>query len=129
MAASRLIIVMGALILVPGAGFAAPSFLDTMTATVSGTSFEELKLSAKHYIGSGDAKKDYVTAFYWAEKAAYRGMADAQYLLGSFYRDGTGVTANIDMAKRWLLMASKQGHEEAQIQLSKLLDGEPYDQT
>ncbi len=61
--------------------------------------------------------------------ASYFGDADAQYLLGKMYLDGTGVSRDARNAGRWLTLAAQKGQFEAQARLGELLfrgdDGVP----
>ncbi len=61
--------------------------------------------------------------------ASYFGDADAQFLLGKMYLDGTGVERDARNAGRWLTLASQKGQYEAQALLGELLfkgdDGVP----
>lgn len=55
------------------------------------------------------------------QKKAEDGDAEAQYALGVFYCIGGGVTQNIATGEKWIRKAAEQGHEIAQIRLSKFL--------
>ena len=45
--------------------------------------------------------------------AAQDGSAEAMYLLGRCYQDGTGVERDINKAEQWMKKAAEQGHAEA----------------
>src|SRR5262245_47654635 len=70
----------------------------------------------------GRTASDYIAAHagerlpLWRE-AAEAGIAEAQWLLGGCYRDGNGVTADIDEALRWYRLAADQGEPKAQVNL------------
>ena len=51
------------------------------------------------------------------EKVANQGNANAQFVLGSFYLLGTGVSKDYEKAVFWLEKAANQGHAEAQFSL------------
>ena len=65
-------------------------------------------------------KKDYEKAAYWFEKAAEQGLADAQLRLAFMYKDGEGVTANMDKALYWAEKAAMQGFDLAQTETGVL---------
>ena len=52
---------------------------------------------------------------------AKSGLADAQYRLALFYRDGINVEENNDLYKNWLELAANQGHVKAQVELADLI--------
>ena len=51
------------------------------------------------------------------QKLAERGDADAQWLMGVRYHDGTGVPQDDSMAMQWFLRAAEQGQVDAQAHL------------
>ena len=53
----------------------------------------------------------------WYRKAAERGVASAQFLLGMSYADGKGVAEDDAEAVRWYRKAAEQGLAEAQFNL------------
>ncbi len=53
-------------------------------------------------------------------RAATRGEAEAQYLLGLLYRNGEGVSQDFEVAFNWHLAAAEQQHALAQFALSDL---------
>ena len=57
---------------------------------------------------------DAVTLF---GQAAIKNHAGAQYYLGIFYDDGTGVKQDPIEAQKWFKKAAKQGHKEAKFRL------------
>ena len=46
--------------------------------------------------------------------AAEKGFDKAQYNLGKRYRDGKGVSRNLELSAKWFLAAAEQGHVRAQ---------------
>jgi TPR repeat protein len=64
-------------------------------------------------------------AFSMFRHYAERGDAEAQYVLGTLYYDGTGVTQDFKQAAKWIQIAAEQGRTEAQLALGNLyFDGE-----
>ncbi len=53
--------------------------------------------------------------------AAKHGYADAQYNLGLCYYSGQGFAQNLTVAKKWLKLATQQGHVDASVWLMKVL--------
>ena len=62
--------------------------------------------------------EDYHAAAMSFSLAAQDGNAEAQFLLGKCYLDGTGVEQNFDKAMKWLKMAVDQGVAEAKTIIS-----------
>eukprot|EP00698_Gefionella_okellyi_P017767 TRINITY_DN5244_c0_g1_i1.p1 TRINITY_DN5244_c0_g1~~TRINITY_DN5244_c0_g1_i1.p1 ORF type:complete len:191 (-),score=31.89 TRINITY_DN5244_c0_g1_i1:69-599(-) len=56
---------------------------------------------------------DLARSFQLYRHAAEQGYAAAQYPLGWMYERGTGVTHDLEQAKRWMQVAADQGNEEA----------------
>lgn len=54
------------------------------------------------------------------KKAAEKGYAEAQYLLGDCYKNGLWVEQDSTEAVKWFRKAAGQGYEAAQDKLSKL---------
>ena len=54
-------------------------------------------------------------------QAADKGFAEAQYTLGNFYEDGTGVMQDYAEAMRWYRLAAAQGHRGRAEQYRPLL--------
>jgi ABC-2 type transport system ATP-binding protein len=52
---------------------------------------------------------------------AKSGMADAQYRLALFYKEGLFVEQNEDSYRYWLELAAEQGHIKAQVEMGDLL--------
>ena len=72
--------------------------------------------------------EDYHEAALSFALAAQEGNAEAMYLLGKCYREGTGVERNIDKAEKWMKEAADQGHAEAKAFL-KRYDGPVEEKT
>jgi TPR repeat protein len=79
-------------------------------------------------VGAGDYEEgwkaylqdDWVTAFAMFKNAADKGHAPAQYMVGSMYLHGKGVSSDDGQAVNWYLKAAEQGHSDAQISLAML---------
>ena len=71
--------------------------------------------------------KDYnrqVEAVEWYLQSAKNGNANSQYWLGVMYLDGSGITEDDDEALKWLDLAAKQGHKEAEQLLNHLIESD-----
>ena len=62
--------------------------------------------------------KDAIERMVELRKRAYQGQMDAQYNLGCFYYEGTGVEKNAELAVKWFEQSANQGHMEAQCSLA-----------
>ena len=56
----------------------------------------------------------------WYSRAANRGHAEAQTLLGSLYHEGNRIPTNYIEAFKWYKLAAEQGHPHAQYTLATL---------
>ena len=65
---------------------------------------------------------EHAELFHYAMLAAEQGLTDAEGLVGQAYKDGIGVEADIDEAKRWLAKASAKGHKIAGQELIRIRD-------
>ena len=52
-------------------------------------------------------------AFFWYQRSAYQGYAEAMYSLASCYERGYGCEKDENKAGKWYYNASLKGHEEA----------------
>lgn len=65
----------------------------------------------------------------WADSAANlralaeQGDAEAQFVLGTMYRDGQGVEKNLEETLKWWEMAAELGHVDAQFALGNIYSG------
>jgi TPR repeat protein len=59
-------------------------------------------------------------AFYWLQKAAEKGDANAQWMVGDMLFSGRGVAQDNVAAYSWLTLASEQVHSQASLKLSQL---------
>lgn len=53
---------------------------------------------------------------------AESGLADAQYKLAHFYRDGGEIEKNLQLYELWLEKSAEQGHADAQAELAGILN-------
>ena len=60
-----------------------------------------------------EKKQDYNKAFYWYNKAAENGNAEAQFYLGYYYAKGLSVTKDMQKAHYWMQKAADQDDEAA----------------
>jgi len=59
---------------------------------------------------------------YWFQRSANRGYAEAERVIGWWYRDGIGVTKDLQAARTWLLKAAQQGNADSQNKLGFLYE-------
>lgn len=83
-----------------------------VSSSIYATSFEE---GMKAYEAS-----DYQSALQVWLPLAELGDADAQFLLGTMYDNGTGVTQDYNQAIKWYTLAAKQADSDAQTNLAYL---------
>jgi len=63
---------------------------------------------------------DFKTALAEWTPLAEQGNADAQYNLGTLYRNGRGVLVNHETAFKWFWLAAEQESAEAQFNLAQM---------
>lgn len=76
-------------------------------------------LGALHLKGIGGAKKNYIEARYWLERAAKNESPYAQYALSTIYLKGLGVPQDIKKWDYWLKKAALNGEKSAQLLMGK----------
>jgi len=59
-------------------------------------------------------------AFYWLQKAAEKGDAHAQWMIGNMLYNGQGVSQDSIAAYSWLTLASEQLHLQASLKLNQV---------
>src|SRR5436853_285534 len=59
-------------------------------------------------------------AAHWYREAANHGDVGAQYILGSMYEKGDGVSADLRLARYWYAAAARQGDEAAPAKLKDI---------
>ena len=70
---------------------------------------EQYDLAGKYY-----GLQEYLEAEKWYRKSAEQGYAESQYMLGTMYQYGWGVTKNNTEAIDWYKKAAKLGNKESQ---------------
>ncbi|MGC8605144.1 MAG: tetratricopeptide repeat protein [Desulfomonilaceae bacterium] len=80
---------------------------------------EDLKTGLKYYKGAG-VKQDYQEAFKWFQKAADKGDANAQCIIGRMFAHGIGVTQDKTEAFKWFQKAADQGDADAQFIIGQM---------
>jgi len=126
------IIILGALLVVPGCGSGtSQQQVDAAEghAAFERREFEEAFEILEPYAEAGDAgaefkigfmylhgrgaNRDYGLAVEWLEKAGEQGHAEAQYNMAMNYNLGRGVAEDLVQAHMWATMASAQGYRAA----------------
>ena len=69
------------------------------------------------YMHGFGVAKDAAEGFRWAMRAAERGHAPSQTLVGECYLEGRGVEADVERGETWLYRAARQGNARAQMLL------------
>ena len=77
-------------------------------------------LGEMYYKGLGRSKDDKKAFEYYKKYADLTKDLDAQFMVGYMYSKGEGVKQNNGEAKKWLVLATKQGHEGAKTKLKEL---------
>ena len=72
-----------------------------------------LRLGLFHRDGRGGLEKSRTEARRFLERAAFRGLAEAQYQLACLLVDDTEAEADHSMAEDWFRRAARQGHPKA----------------
>jgi len=81
----------------------------------------ELALSGWYLTGAeGILPQSDQEAFLWAQKAAQKGLAKAEFAVGYYIETGIGTGKDVQEAKRWYLRAAEQGQKRAMARLAEL---------
>jgi TPR repeat protein len=81
----------------------------------------ELALSGWYLTGAeGVIEQNDAEAFRWAQFAAEKNLARAEFALGHYYEKGIGVKADIEQAKYWYNRASLGGSERAKLRMKNM---------
>ncbi|KAK0554985.1 hypothetical protein OC846_001842 [Tilletia horrida] len=64
-------------------------------------------------------------AFVFADKAARKGLASAEFALGYYFEVGVGTEKNLDSAKKWYRKAASHGSTDAKERLDELAKPQP----
>ena len=67
-----------------------------------------------------DSKKPLVDLLFWCTKAAEKGDANAQWIMGGLYDRGLGVTESRSDAFKWYRKSAENGHAEAQFKIGQM---------
>ncbi len=67
-------------------------------------------------------RKDYKKAYDLFMQAHKEGSTDAAYYLAAVYANAYGVEKDLELAKKWYLIAAKEGHNKAQYELGVLFN-------
>jgi TPR repeat protein len=85
-----------------------------------GDPLAQLRVAVGHALGEFGLEKDEALANHWYRQAAEQGLAMAQYLLGTRYARGAGVTRDDGQAFHWYQRAAAQKLPKAQLLLGTL---------
>ena len=98
-----------------------PSLIDSITrAALSGDPEAQYDLCWAYWDGN-DIKRDIKKSYYWCQKAADNGIAEAQYYIGLAYAAGQyGYPYDLGKAHEWLSRAASQGLNQAKIILKEV---------
>jgi len=90
-------------------------------ASQQGEDDADMALSKWFLCGAdGYFEKDEHLAFTFAEKAARKGLATAEFAMGYYHEVGVGCAADVIVAREWYVRASKHGNADASERLSAL---------
>ncbi|EED81353.1 predicted protein [Postia placenta Mad-698-R] len=90
-------------------------------ASAQGELEADMALSKWFLCGSEDAfAKDEVLAYEYAERAARRGLASAQFAMGYYTEVGIGCAKDVATARKWYTPAAQQGNTDASDRLKAL---------
>ena len=78
---------------------------------------EEVKALSRD---SKQSQKPLVDLLFWCTKAAEKGDANSQWILGGLYERGLGVAESPADAFKWYKSAAEAGHVEAQFRLGQM---------
>lgn len=98
-------------------------FLNTIKVTTPASSAILIDASAEECYRRGQQSfetKNYEKAMKWYLKAADKGSAAAQYMLGTIYDKGLGVSQDNAKAVEWYRKAAEQGVEDAKNALERI---------
>ncbi len=74
-------------------------------------------------IRGGAVLRSYTDGASLVQRAAYRGLAEAQFELALLHRSGSGVEQSVKEEFIWLAIAASQGHPYAVIELDMMISG------
>ena len=82
---------------------------DLLKKAESGDVAAMIKVATLYQATDEGLSQDFKKAFFWAEKAANKGNAEAMGLVGSLYSRGDGVEKSQEKAFEWSLKAAQKG--------------------
>ena len=78
----------------------------------------QYELGICYHTGENGFSVDRVEGAKWIRRAADKGLADAQNVLGRYYQAGWGVGQNDEEAAKWFHLAAEQGSADAEYNLA-----------
>lgn len=93
-------------------------------AAKGGDATAQYTLGQHYLVGKAPLVVNPAQAVVWLTRAAERQHADAQYEIGTFYRDGTHVARDPVLARKWLAKAAAQGHVKAKVAVQDIIRAE-----
>lgn len=90
-------------------------------AAVQGSLEAIFNLGKGYLLGHTVFDKDVSRGFLYMKEAAEKGLAEAQFMLGSLYHDGVGCKLDLNESIRWLDKAVQQDHKKATTMLGDML--------
>ncbi|CAJ0758703.1 4595_t:CDS:2 [Entrophospora sp. SA101] len=98
-------------------------------ASEMGEEKADLALSRWYLCGAkGCFDPDEALAYEHAEKAASKGIAEAEFMMGYFYDMGIHVPANAQIANEWFTKAAEKGNEDAKKRLDKGITDKDFEE-
>nr|CAG8559708.1 15383_t:CDS:2 [Entrophospora candida] len=98
-------------------------------ASEMGEEKADLALSRWYLCGAkGCFDPDEALAYEHAEKAASKGIAEAEFMMGYFYDVGIHVPANAQIANEWFTKAAEKGNEDAKKRLDKGITNKDFEE-
>ena len=79
-------------------------------------------MGSRNFTGRG-VLQNYVEAAKWFRLSADQDNADAQYFLGTMYRNGQGVAKDEVEAEKWFRLSAERGNADAQFNLGYIYHG------
>ena len=93
-------------------------------AAKGGDAAAQYALGRSYFTGKAPLAVNPAQALVWLTRAANQQHADAQYEVGTFYKEGTHVPRDLGLAKKWLAQAAAQSHVKAKVALQDIIRNE-----
>ena len=103
----------------------APAWLKQLALAEQGDAASQYSVAEAYANGAEGTHVNAIEAFKWYRRAAYQGMADAQYNLGYAYDEGKATPSDTRLSVYWYTQAAEQGHVQAQLKLGKFYYTDP----